>query len=96
MRQDFFSFTPTFKLMICGNHKPRLRAVNEAIRRRFQMVPFDVKVANPDKNLAEKLKSEWGAILNWMVEGCAEWQRQGLNPPKRVIEETAKYLESED
>jgi putative DNA primase/helicase len=30
MRQDFFRFTPTFKLMIAGNHKPRLRSVDEA------------------------------------------------------------------
>ena len=26
MRQDFFEFTPQFKLFIAGNHKPRLRA----------------------------------------------------------------------
>ena len=98
MRQDFFSFTPTFKLMIAGNHQSRLRAVNEAIRRRFQMIPFAVTIPpeKRDRDLTDKLKSEWGAILNWMVEGCAEWQRRGLYPPKRVIEETNKYLESED
>jgi putative DNA primase/helicase len=61
MRQDFFSFTPTFKLMIAGNHQPRLRAVNEAIRRRFQMVPFAVTIPpeKRDKDLADRLKSEW-------------------------------------
>jgi putative DNA primase/helicase len=95
MRQDFFEFLPGFKLMIAGNHKPRLR-VGDAIRRRFQMIPFAVKIANPDKDLAEKLKAEWPAILLWMVEGCAEWQRQGLDPPHRVIETTNKYLEAED
>ncbi|MCK1452101.1 hypothetical protein IVB36_14665 [Bradyrhizobium sp. 35] len=35
MRQDFFEFTPQFKLMIVGNHKPVLRNVDEAARRRF-------------------------------------------------------------
>ena len=30
MRQDFFEFTPQFKLMIAGNHKPSLRSVDEA------------------------------------------------------------------
>ena len=25
MRQDFFTFTPAFKLLIAGNHKPGLR-----------------------------------------------------------------------
>jgi putative DNA primase/helicase len=38
MRQDFFTFTPQFKLIIAGNHKPSLRTVDEAIRRRFHLV----------------------------------------------------------
>ena len=40
MRQDFFEYNPAFKLMIAGNHKPSLRSVDEAIRRRFHLVPF--------------------------------------------------------
>jgi putative DNA primase/helicase len=31
MRQDPFEFTPQFKLVLCGNHKPGLRSVDEAI-----------------------------------------------------------------
>ena len=42
MRGDFFDFKPTHKLMIAGNHKPSLRSVDEAIRRRFALVPFTV------------------------------------------------------
>jgi len=34
MRQDFFEFTPQFKLMIVGNRKPVLRNVDDAARRR--------------------------------------------------------------
>jgi putative DNA primase/helicase len=68
MRQDFFHFTPTFKLMIAGNHKPRLRSVDEAMRRRFHLIPFAVTIPSEkrDKDLAEKLKTEWPAILRWM------------------------------
>ncbi len=36
MKQDFFTYAPTFKLMIAGNHKPNLRSVDGAMRRRFQ------------------------------------------------------------
>jgi len=98
MRQDFFSFIPTFKLMIAGNHKPRLRSVDEAMRRRFHLIPFSVTIPpnKRDKDLAEKLKAEWPAILRWMVAGCLIWQRDGLNPPQAVIEATNKYLETED
>ncbi len=42
MRQDYFTFLPTFKLIIAGNHKPSLRNVDEAIKRRFNLIPFTV------------------------------------------------------
>jgi putative DNA primase/helicase len=98
MRQDFFEFTPQFKLWIVGNHKPGLRSVNEAIRRRFLLVPFDV-VIPPDKrdaDLTARLKSEWPGILRWMIDGAIAWQRDGLAPPAAVTNATAAYLESED
>ena len=98
MRQDFFEYTPQFKLIIAGNHKPGLRSVDEAIRRRFNLVPFTVTIPpdERDPKLTEKLKAEWPGILQWMVEGCLEWQRIGLAPPKVVAEATAAYLEAED
>jgi putative DNA primase/helicase len=98
MRQDFFEFTPQFKLIIAGNHKPTLRTVDEAIRRRFHLVPFTVTIPpdQRDKNLAEKLKAEWPGILQWMIDGCLAWQRDGLNPPAAVREATKEYLEAED
>jgi len=40
MKQDFFEYVPQYKIVIVGNHKPGLRCVNEAIRRRFNLVPF--------------------------------------------------------
>ncbi len=98
MRQDFFEFVPQFKLLISGNHKPSLRSVNEAIRRRLVLIPFLATIPAPkrDPELTEKLKAEWGGILRWAVEGCAEWQRRGLNPPVVVCEATEDYLTSED
>jgi phage/plasmid-associated DNA primase len=44
MRQDFSLFTPQFKLFIIGNHRPGLRNVDEASRRRFHLVPFEVQI----------------------------------------------------
>lgn len=31
-----------------------------------------------------------------MIDGCREWQRQGLNPPEVIREATEKYLTDED
>ena len=83
MRQDFFEYRPAFKLIIAGNHKPSLRSVDEAIRRQFHLIPFAVTIPpeERDADLAEKLKAEWPGILAWLVEGCLEWQTEGLRPP---------------
>jgi putative DNA primase/helicase len=98
MRQDFFDFAPTHKLIITGNHKPMLPTVDEAIRRRFLLVPFTVEIpkAERDPDLAHKLEPEWPAILQWMVGGCLEWQRIGLVVPTIVTDATAEYLADQD
>jgi putative DNA primase/helicase len=98
MRQDFFEFTPQFKLLIAGNHKPGLRSVDEAIRRRFYLIPFTVTIPpeERDADLLEKLKMEWPGILHWMIEGCLQWQLHGLAPPAVVTAATGAYLEAED
>ena len=98
MRQDFFEFVPNFKLLIAGNHKPGLRSVDEAIRRRFHLVPFNVVIPpeQRDKSLGDRLRAEWPGILAWMIDGCIEWQGCGLAPPEAVTNATAAYLEAED
>jgi len=98
MRQDFFTFEPSFKLMIAGNHKPSLRNVDEAVRRRFNLIPFTVTIpkAERDPHLPEKLEAEWPGILAWATEGCLEWQRIGLAPPPAVVDATEEYLADED
>jgi putative DNA primase/helicase len=96
MRQDFFEYRPQFKLTVIGNHKPVLRNVGEAERRRFNVVPFTRKPARPDKELETKLKAEWPAILRWMIEGCLDWQQNGLTRPQIVIAATETYFSEQD
>jgi putative DNA primase/helicase len=98
MRQDHFEFTPQFKLLVAGNHRPTLNAVGEAMRRRLHLVPFTVTIppGRRDLRLAEKLLAERDGILGWMLAGCAAWQRQGLAPPKCVTTAAEDYFEEED
>jgi putative DNA primase/helicase len=98
MRQDFFEFTPQFKLMIGGNHKPSLGTVDEAVRRRMHLIPFTVTIPKHerDRQLADKLRAEWPGILQWAIAGYLEWQRQGLAPPDIVLDATDEYLAGED
>jgi putative DNA primase/helicase len=96
MRQDFFTFRPAFKLTIVGNHKPALKNVDEAMRRRLRIVPFIHKPASPDRQLEEKLKAEWPGILRWMIDGCLDWQVNGLAYPRSVAEATDVYFSEQD
>jgi P4 family phage/plasmid primase-like protien len=98
MRQDDFEFTPKFKLMIAGNHKPSLSSVDHAIRRRLHLIPFTVTIPESecDRNLPEKLKTEWPGILAWATEGCLEWQKLGLAPPAIVREASEAHFAEED
>jgi putative DNA primase/helicase len=98
MRGDFFEFDPVLKLLLSGNHRPGLRSVDEAIRRRLNLINFDITIRSDEKDpaLGEKLKAEWPGILAWAIEGCLRWQRSGLAPPAAVQLATASYLEAED
>lgn len=96
MKQDFFEFTPRFKLFIVGNYRPRLHNVDEAMRRRFYIVPFVHTPPRPDKELEDKLTAEHPQILAWMIEGARQWCEHGLTRPKAIAEATDRYFEDQD
>jgi putative DNA primase/helicase len=96
MRQDEFEFVPQLKLMIVGNHKPVLRNIDDAARRRFLIVPFVRKPVQPDTELEQKLLAEAPAILKWMIDGCLDWQANGLSRPASVAAATDAYFEDQD
>jgi putative DNA primase/helicase len=98
MHQDFFTYTPQFKLLIAGNHKPAIRNIDEAMRRRMHLIPFTITVP-PEKRdplLTEKLLSERDGILAWAIQGCLLWQQIGLKQPLLVASATDEYFEAED
>jgi putative DNA primase/helicase len=98
MRQDNFTFTPQFKLIIAGNHKPSLRSVDDAIRRRFNLLPFTFTIPRDkrDKDLQERFKSEYPGILQWAIEGTKMWLEKGLAAPPAVQAATDEYMTEED
>ena len=98
MRADHFEFTPQFKLLISGNHKPGLRSVDQAIRRRFYLIPFGVTIPDHeiDKELPDKLLHEGPQILWWAINGAYEWHQKGLAPPAIIRQATDDYLQDED
>ncbi|HET9067612.1 MAG TPA: hypothetical protein VFN28_03125 [Amaricoccus sp.] len=92
MRQDGFTFRPQFKLMLVGNHRPGLRNVDDAIRRRFNLVPFTRKPRQLHLDLEDKLRAEWPGNLRSMIAGCLDWQSDGLRRPASVAAATEGYF----
>lgn len=98
MRCDPFTFTPKFKLIAFGNHKPSLSRVDEAMRRRMHLVPWRFQVPRDriDQDLKGRLHAELPAILSWAIDGCSKWQERGLDPPRAVTEATEEYFSAQD
>jgi putative DNA primase/helicase len=98
MRQDFFEFDPTQKFFIAVNNKPSIKGTDYGIWRRIKTIPFTVTIpeSERDKTLPEKLLAELPGILNWAIQGCLEWQREGLGTPDEVTEATNEYRHDMD
>jgi phage/plasmid-associated DNA primase len=98
MRQDFWEFESTHTVFMAVNHKPEVRGVDNAIWRRLRLIPFveTIPPAEQDKKLPEKLRVEQAGILAWAVQGCREWQREGLQAPDEVRKATGEYRSEMD
>lgn len=93
-----FSYTPKYKLVMIGNHKPNIRGTDHGIWRRIRFVEFGAsfKGTQRDLNLEFKLLNELPGILNWAIEGCLKWQLEGLVSPEKVIKQTSDYQNEQD
>ncbi len=98
MREDFWEFRPTCKIVLATNNKPIVQGTDNGIWRRLRLVPFNVRFEGDkqDKGLGAKLQAERDGILAWAVRGCLDWQRQGLGEPESVRAATADYRSDSD
>ncbi|NBX03151.1 MAG: hypothetical protein EBR02_03625 [Alphaproteobacteria bacterium] len=91
---DEHSFTPQFKLWVATNTMPKISGTDEGIWRRIHKIPFNLNLTpeQVDRELEAKLTQEASGILNWLLEGCMQWQKMGgLNPPEAVKQATREY-----
>ena len=98
---------PSAKLWIDANHEPRAlpgaiegtAAETDSFWRRLREVPFRIAVPQERRVLDFHrilLRDEGPGILAWAVEGCLEWQLNGLPVPTVVQAATAAYRQKED
>jgi putative DNA primase/helicase len=94
---EFFTFVPNAKFWLAVNHKPIVNDDSTGFWRKIRLIPFiQCFEGRADRNLKDALRAEYPGILTWMVDGCLEWQRRGLDPPPSVRAATEQYRAESD
>lgn len=95
-----YTFMPTHKLWLMGNHKPEITGTDEGIWRRVHLIPFLVTIPEAERRPRHEILAEFQAeaagILNWAIRGLLESRDIGLRPPAQVQEATKEYREESD
>lgn len=77
MREDFWEFEPTHKILLATNHIPQIRGTDNGIWRRIKLIPFTVTFTNPDTSLDSTLTAELPGILQWALAGYEDFRKNG-------------------
>jgi putative DNA primase/helicase len=98
MGENSFTYEPTAKFTFLGNRSPTLNNVDEAMRRRFIVVPFDHAPVEVDTRLDEVFAKEAAGILRWAIHGAVAWYNNGqdLILPKAISEATTRYFDEQN
>lgn len=96
---------PSHTMIMQTNYKPRAPADDKALWARNILMPFKASFVRNlqqpherplKENLKEELQEESEGILLWIIEGCREYQANGLQIPQSVLDETEGYRKEND
>lgn len=96
---ESFEFRPTHKLFIRGNHQPGAMDGSDGFWRRIVLIGFTrqfseaQRVPDLDRQIIEH---ELPGVLAWMVDGCLDWQKHGLQIPARITAAVNAYRKDTD
>jgi putative DNA primase/helicase len=94
-----FEFKPSFKLWLAANDAPKVHDDDNAMWRRLLRIPFEHPPETKDPRVKATLTNPQlggSAVLAWMVQGCLDWQRDGLAIPGEVRAATQAYKQDMD
>ncbi|MBN2286041.1 MAG: bifunctional DNA primase/polymerase [Tissierellales bacterium] len=93
--QQSVTFDITYKCILVTNHLPEVED-DKAIWDRIRKIEWNVRIP-PEKRdpyLLDKLRAEHAGILQWLIQGCIQWFKEGkLIAPQAVVDATNQYKE---
>jgi putative DNA primase/helicase len=94
----YTTFVLQGKIVLTTNNLPHIQGRDHGIFRRLRVIPFARTFAphEQDRTLGSKLEAELSGIMNWAIEGCLDWQKQGLNPPQVILDQLEHYQKDMD
>lgn len=92
------SFTPSHKLWIRSNHKPRFNITDDAMLRRIVLIPFSYTIPLEQRKMRyeDVLLREKSGILNWLLYGWSKYQAEGLTIPESCQHAMREYVDECD
>ena len=96
-----YTFAPTHKLWLVGNHKPDIKGVDHGIWRRIHLIPWLITIPEekrrPRHEVLADFRAELPGILNWALRGYIDLvDNGGLRPPAKVMDATNEYKSASD
>lgn len=95
-----FTFTPQFTMWLSTNFLPRVNDDTIFKSDRIWVIEFNRHFNDDDRdnNLKELFEhpDNQTIVLKWLLDGYKDYVKQGLNPPKCVIDATSEYARQND
>lgn len=97
--ENEWTFSPSHKIVVYTNHRPRITGTDHGIWRRLRLLPFDVRIP-PErqvKGLEDRIVAEEApGVLRWLIAGARAYVAEGLAEPESVLLATTNYRHQED
>jgi putative DNA primase/helicase len=99
--KEFFIFVPKFTAILSTNHRPRIAGTDNGIWRRVKEIPWEHNFEkDPEKRPKEEVfatfRAESSGILNWCLDGFADYKQNGVFIPPEIVDATDNYKRLSD
>lgn len=97
MRENEWTYLPTYQLWLSANHLPHIRGTDEGIWRRIIVIPWEASFkGREDRTLGEKLQAEIPGFWARVAREAVAWRENELVVPREVVAASLRYRREQD